>query len=81
MTWDELKKISASKPETRESQSKQQDTCAGKRAFHSREEAMAVLMHVKHHSKKHRGRYVSQWQRQIPYKCEICGKYHLTKQR
>jgi hypothetical protein len=77
MTWDELKAI-AQKSAEKEAPSRAEDVCVSKRSYQTQAEAMASLMRFKRVGKKHRGRHVTHWKRQMSYKCGICGQYHLT---
>ena len=54
--------------------------CEGKESFDSYDQAMSRNKNIKNRKKKSTRRGIKAFKLNV-YKCDICGKYHLTKQR
>lgn len=71
MTWDELKRL-AVKREAR-TMDAQSVKCGDKKAYPSRTAANHAFTWYRKNNKN--------WVAQVPYRCDICKKWHLTKKR
>jgi|GEM_PF-2586082 len=59
--------------------SKQTEDCFGKVRFGTKQQAQWAFRHYKANMHRNRGRVVDRMRKdQRPYKCPVCGGWHLT---